>query len=69
MIQDQIVQSRVKHVLRDWSEGAICLSQNIPEGSQQYKLGLENTVKALGQEKHQRGKVWSPQMPVMRDWP
>lgn len=47
MIQDQIVQGRVKHVLRDWSEGATCLSQNIPEGSQQDELGLENTVKAL----------------------
>lgn len=47
MIQDQIVQGRVKHVLRDWSEGATCLSQNIPEGSQQDESGLENTVKAL----------------------
>ena len=46
MIQGQIVQSRRrKHVLRDWPEGAICLSRNIPEGSQQDESGLENPVR------------------------
>ena len=47
IIQDQIVQSRRKHVLRDWPEGASCLSRNIPEGFQQDESGLENPVRDL----------------------